>query len=229
MSADSPIVGVIDLTHMSDHKFTKQPQEALKMSKQNPNDLTTGLADLIKEIKGDHAKLGAGLKDILKEYHRLDLPDVTDTAEYSNELASMVDGLLTSLKNKHKNLLGDEKKINNDHFAQSFHFSENEIMAKNDFPTFVRELDSKLFSFDGYNEYIEPFSVDIDEDTCGLWNFVPILAYMCWNAWEHEELVDLHKMLKVIPKDKDIGPNELFAFIQVANVVYTQYREYSQK
>jgi hypothetical protein len=242
MSADSPILGVVDLTHitnlehvpafrdinMNTDESIKQSQET-NMSKQNPNDVTTGLADLIKEIKGDHAKLGAGLKDILKEYHQLDLPNSEDAGIYSDELASMVDGLLSKLKNKHKDLLSDEKKNYADHFAQSFRYEDGRMSMKNNFPSFVSELDSKLFSFDGYNEYIEPFFVDIDEETCELWNFVPVLAYICWDAWEHEGLVDLDKMLKVIPDDKEIGPNELFAFIQVASVVYSQCREYSQK
>lgn len=245
MSLDGPILSEIDLTHLDilepvkpfrdvniNTVETTPPAsltEALKMSKTNSNDLTTGLADLIKEIKGDHAKLGSGLKDILKEYH-LEMPKNEDEAEYSEDLAMMVDGFLSGLKERHSDLFEEvTTKLKEEHFAESYRSESKRPMLKNDFATFVQELDAKLFSFDGYNEYVEPFFVDIDEDTCELWNFVPVLAYVCWDAWQNEELVDLNKMLEVIPANKNIGPSELFAFIQVADVVYTEYRRYSQK
>lgn len=223
MSLDSPILGVVDLTHLDILESVKpihnasvnQPiQEALKMSKKEVNKLTTGLIEILNEIKGIKSNTPSSLKDIMQDYN-LDLSSDDDIDEYRHDVANAVDDLLVKLKHKHGDVMktNTQKPVNNDC----------------GFISFMDQLNARLVSFIGIKEEVERLFIEVKYDVRELGVFVPVMAYVCWNAWQCDDLVEYRKLTEVVPVASKIGPAELLVFIQIAQVVYGQCRNNGQK
>ena len=213
MSIDGPILSVVDLTYLDNLELVKsnssgsnQPvQEALKMSKTEVNKLTTGLIEIMREIKGIKSNTTCGLKEILKDY-----------GDYSFS-GHDIEGYICDTDKLIKDNSGDQSE------------QVTEINDDESFNNFHRQLNDRLVSFYGKNEHVAAFFTEAKFNLRELHYFVPVLAYVCWSTWQQDFLVDYKKLAEVIPSAIQISPAELLTFVQIAQVVYDQYRINGQK
>lgn len=212
MSIDGPILSVVDLTYLnnlelakSNNSVSNQPvQEALKMSKKEVN-LTTGLIEIMREIKGIKSNVPCGLKELLEEY-----------GDYSFSGHDIV-GLTYDTGKMAKDSSDDQSE------------QVTEINDDESFNNFRRQLNDRLVNFYGKNEYVAAFFTEAKFNLRELHYFVPVLAYVCWSTWQQDFLVDYKKLSEVIPSAIQISPAELLTFVQIAQVVYDQCRNNGQK